>query len=57
MKYNVSTNVTDYMTAISSMGCNILIDKPTRVTRNRGTCLDHVYTNLDCDTIDISQTH
>ena len=34
MKYNLTENVTNYMTAISSMGCNIMIDKPTRITRS-----------------------
>jgi len=53
MKYNIAENVTDYMTAISSMGCNIMIDKPTRITPNGGTCIDHLYTNLNCDVIDI----
>ena len=33
MKFNVARNVTDYMTAVSSMGCNIMVDKPTRVTQ------------------------
>ena len=52
MKYNVAHNVTDYMTAVASMGCNIMIDKPTRVTQSGGTCLDHVYSNLHCDIVD-----
>ena len=47
LKYNVAANVTDYMNSIASVGCNILIDKPTRITSNTATCLDHVYTNLD----------
>ena len=52
MKYNLADNITNYMTAISSMGCNIMIDKPTRITQSTGTCLDHVYSNLNCDRID-----
>ena len=28
------------------MGCNIHVDKPTRIAKNTATCIDHVYSNL-----------
>ncbi len=52
LKFNLASNVTNYMTAISSMGCNIMVDKPTRITPSGGTCLDHIYSNLHCDNVE-----
>ena len=52
MKYSVATKVTNYMNAISSTGCNIFIDKPTRVTSDSASCLDHVYSNLPTENLD-----
>ena len=52
MKYNVAKDVTDYMNSVASMGCNMLIDKPTRVVSTGGSCIDHVYTNLACEDVD-----
>ena len=46
LKYNVVNNVTNYMDAISSTGCNLLIDKPTRIISSSASCIDHVYSNL-----------
>ena len=45
-KYNTASNVTSYLNAISSSGCNVFIDKPTRVTAHGGSCIDHVYSNF-----------
>ena len=39
------------MSNVQSTGCNFLINKPTRITSHSGTCIDHVYSNLDCDVI------
>ena len=45
-KYNIASNVTNYLNAISSSGCNVFIDKPTRITAHGGSCIDHVYSNF-----------
>ena len=47
MKYNIATNITKYANALNSVGCNFFIDKPTRVTKNTASCIDHVYSNLE----------
>ena len=52
MKYNIAYNVTKYMQNVHSTGCNFLINKPTRITSHSGTCIDHIYSNLDCDMVD-----
>ena len=52
MKYNLATTSTNCLNAIHSTGCNILIDKPTRVTSDTATCIDHVYSNLDTTSIE-----
>ena len=49
LKYNLATNVSNYANSLHSMGCNIHIDKPTRVEKNTATCIDHVYSNLSPD--------
>ena len=51
-KYNVASNVTNYLNAISSSGCNVFIDKPTRITSNGGSCIDHVYSNFPTNQLD-----
>ena len=52
-KYNLVSNVTNYVNALNSVGCNICIDKPTRISRNsNSTCIDHVYSNMELDRID-----
>ena len=45
-KYNIASNVTGYLNAIHSVGCNAFIDKPTRITSHGGSCIDHVYSNF-----------
>jgi len=52
LKYNIAANITDYMNSVVSMGCNMLVDKPTRITSNAATCLDHVYSNITCNLVD-----
>ena len=49
LKYNLATNVSNYANSLHSMGCNIHIDKPTRVEKKTATCIDHVYSNLSPD--------
>ena len=45
LKYNLATNVSHYVNCISSLGCHFFIDKPTRISPNSATCIDHVYSN------------
>ena len=53
LKYNLAANVTKYLDAISSTGCNVLIDRATRVPKHGNpSCLDHVYTNLPSQKLD-----
>ena len=35
LKYNLATDVTDYVNSLYSVGCNICIDKATRVAEKR----------------------
>ena len=49
LKYNIASNVTNYLNAIHASGCNVFIDKPTRITSHSATCIDHVYSNLSTD--------
>ena len=46
MKFNIVTNVTDYVNSLTSSGCNLFIDKPTRIADRSATCIDHVYSNF-----------
>ena len=46
LKYNIAQNVTDYVNALHSVGCNVCIDSPTRVTSDSSSCIDHIYSNL-----------
>ena len=52
MKYNLAATSTDCLNAVHITGCNIFIDKPTRVTSDTATCIDHVYSNLDISSIE-----
>jgi len=47
MKYNVASNITTYLNALHSVGCNVFTDKPTRITPHSRTCIDHIYSNLN----------
>ena len=51
-KFNLVTNVTDYVNSLYSLGCNVCIDKPTRVTTTTSSCIDHLYSNLSPDRLD-----
>ena len=56
MKYNLTTDITNYLNTVQSAGCASLIDQPTRVymrgTRWESSCLDHVYTNINHEIAD-----
>ena len=56
MKYNLTTDITNYLNTVQSAGCTSLIDQPTRVylrgSRWESSCLDHVYTNMNRDIVD-----
>ena len=56
MKYNLATNITNYVNAVQSAGCISLINQPTRVylrgKRWESSCLDHVYSNITPDMLD-----
>ena len=52
LKYNLVSDVTHYINALNSVGCNLCIDKPTRVSQSKNaTCIDHVYSNFDCNRV------
>ena len=51
LKFNLATDVTNYINSLYSVGCNICIDKPTRVAENSATCIDHIYTNMLQDSL------
>ena len=52
MKYKLASDVTSYVNNLNSVGCNICIDKPTRVDGSAATCIDHVYSNLSPERLD-----
>ena len=52
LKYDVATNVTNYANYLNSLGCRFFVDKPTRVTKNTATCIDHVYSNMHTENLD-----
>ena len=52
MKYNLTTPQTAFLNTLNSVGCNAFIDKPTRVTKNTASCIDHVNSNLDTGSLD-----
>ena len=39
------------LNSIYSLGCKFFIDKPTRITSNNASCIDHVESDLDTDQI------
>ncbi len=52
LKYNIASKITEYVNCLQSYGCNMFIDKPTRVKSGQSsTCIDHVYSNLSVDKI------
>ena len=52
MKYKLASDVTFYVNSLNSVGCNICIDKPTRVDGSAATCIDHAYSNLPPERLD-----
>ena len=52
LKYNLATNITEYVNSLYSLGCKSFIDKPTRITSSTSSCIDHVYSNFDHDQIE-----
>ena len=46
MKFNLATNVTNYVNSLNSFGCLMHLDKPPRVTSNSSSCIDHDYSIL-----------
>ena len=51
-KYNLTSNASNYLNNLCSFGCNMFINKPTRVTSKTATCIDHVYANLSATNIE-----
>ena len=51
-KFNVTSNVTDYVRLLSDQGFHNFIDKPTRITSHSATCIDHVYSNYDHEDVE-----
>ena len=46
LKFNLATDVTDYINSLYSVGCNVSINRPTRVAKKSATCIDHIYTSM-----------
>ena len=46
LKFNLATDVTDYINSLYSVGCNVCINRPTRVASNSATCIDHIYSSM-----------
>ena len=46
LKFNLATDVTDYVNNLYSVDCNVCINMPTRVTDHSATCIDRIYCNL-----------
>ena len=61
MKYNLTTDITNYLNTVQSAGCTSLIDQPTRVylrgSRWESSCFDHVYTNMNRDIEDAEDAY
>ena len=55
-KYNLATDITNYLSTIQAAGCISYIDQPTRVflrgSRWESSCLDHVYSNIGQEKLD-----
>ena len=47
LKYNLCTPHTNFLNALNAVGCNAFIDKPTRITSDTASCIDHVHSNFD----------
>ena len=45
LKYAIDNNIKSYIDSIYSISCINVIDKPTRVTEDSSTLIDHIYTN------------
>ena len=45
-KNNFNSKISEHLNAISAEGCNNLINKPTSITENTVTLLDHIYSNI-----------
>ena len=53
MKYNLAGDATDFLNALNTVGCNPLINRPTRVQKNKNaSCIDQVHSKLDTGSID-----
>ena len=46
-------SIQHYLNTLESIGCNLLVNKPTRVTNHSSTLLDHLYTNAIKGEIDV----
>ena len=49
---SLGQTVPGILNSLSSYGCNLFIDKATRITSKSATCIDHVYSNKDSDLLD-----
>ena len=49
LKYDLCTDVTNYINSLNSVGCHVHVDKPTRIAESTASCIDHVYSNLTPD--------
>ena len=52
LRYGKDLRVNRYVNEITSLGCIIPIDKPTRLTETSSTIIDHFYTNELLTSID-----
>ena len=52
LKYGKDLRVNRYVNEITSLGCIIPIDKPTKLTETSSTIIDHFYTNRLLTSID-----
>ena len=46
IKLEKNSTINEYFNAVHAEGCTNLINKPTRITENSATLLDHLYSNL-----------
>ena len=54
LKYGLSNNVSDYVDVLFSHGLLQIVTKPTRVTLNSATLIDHITTNSSSACFDVS---
>ena len=56
LKYNLCNTITEYLNDVQSSGCVSFINQPTRVytrgSRLEISCIDHLYSNIDCSQIE-----